>query len=169
MSPVTVRPVTPDEYGAVAELTVSVYGEILGDILSEEYAAELSAVAHRAQEASVLVALDEAGRLVGSVTYVPGPGGPYAEFEGDDEVGVRMLVVDRAAQRQGVGTALMAHCLARARAEGRARMSLHTTAQMAAARRFYEGLGFRRAPERDIQLPDVVLLAYVLELDAAGG
>jgi ribosomal protein S18 acetylase RimI-like enzyme len=154
---------------AVADLTEAAYREVLGDRLGDGYLAELRDVARRAREAVVLVAVDGArdeagGPVVGSVTYVPGPG-PWAEFEGDDEAGIRILAVHPAAQGRGVGTALVEACIALARLEGRRRLSLHTVSTMAPAMRLYERLGFRRAPERDWPLESgTVLLAYVLDL-----
>ncbi len=157
---VVVRPVLPEEYEAVADLTVTVYTDVLGSVVSEAYKVELGDVARRARDAVVLVAIDGTGRLLGSVTYVPGLG-PYAEFDGADEAGIRMLVVDPQVQRRGIGTALVWACLERARAAGRRRIVLHTVREMVAALRLYEGLGFRRAPERDIELESGVrLLAY---------
>ena len=158
-----VRAVQPAEHGAVAELTVRVYGDVLGAILTDDYRAILSDVAHRAEQAEVLVAVAHSGALLGSVTYVPGPESEYAEFRSADEAGIRMLVVAPEAQRAGVGTRLVNACLDRARAGGRARVSLHTTASMMGAHRLYEGLGFVRAPERDwVPEPGVHLIAYLL-------
>jgi ribosomal protein S18 acetylase RimI-like enzyme len=48
-----------------------------------------------------------------------------------------------------VGARLTAHCIARAREEGAGYLALHTAPAMLAARRVYERLGFRRAPEHD--------------------
>ena len=161
---ITIREVRPDEHRAVAELTVSVYADVLGPLLSEGYVAQLSDVDRRAREAAVLVAVDTADRLLGSVTFVPGLG-PYAEFDGPDEAGIRMLVVAPAAQRRGVGTALVRACIDRAREAGRRRLALHTVEEMAGAKRLYERLGFRRAPERDADPePGVHLLGYVLDV-----
>jgi ribosomal protein S18 acetylase RimI-like enzyme len=161
---VVIRPVDEGEYQAVADLTVATYAAVLGTDLGN-YRAELADVARRARHALVLVAVDEPGELLGSVTYVPGPGGPYAEFDGADEAGIRMLVVAPGAQRRGVGTALVQACLDRARADGKRRVSLHTTPAMTAAQRLYEGLGFVRAPERDwAPNGEVFLLGYVLVL-----
>jgi ribosomal protein S18 acetylase RimI-like enzyme len=161
--PFVVRPVRPDEYSAVAELTVATYSDVLGSWLDEDYREELVNVAGRAEKAVVLVAVDESGALLGSVTYVPGVG-PYAEFEGADEAGIRMLVVAPVAQGRGVGTALVGACVERARSAGRARVSLHTTPSMVTAQRLYQRLGFRRAPERDWLPGGLKLLGYVLDL-----
>lgn len=162
--PVLIRPIEPGEYEAVAELTVAVYADVLRGILTDAYKHTLADVARRAQEAVVLVAVEAGGAVAGSVTYVPGLG-PYAEFESDDEAGIRMLVVAPDRQRRGIGTALMRACIERAQAEGRARLSLHTTEAMAAAHGLYAHLGFRRAPERDwVPEPGVHLLGYVLTL-----
>lgn len=163
-SEVEIRPVLPAEYDTVGALTATVYTDVLGSIISDEYRAELRDVARRAREAVVLVAADETGRLLGSVTYVPGPG-RYAEFDGAGEAGIRMLVVDPQVQRRGVGTALVRACIDRARAGGRSLIVLHTVEEMPAARRLYERLGFRRAPLRDIHLGSgAVLVGYELGL-----
>lgn len=111
----------------------------------------------------VLVAVDGEGRLAGGVTYVPGLG-PYAEFDDPADAGLRMLAVATDHRGRGVGTALVQACIERARAEGRRRLWLHTTDDMADAQRIYARLGFHRAPAADLHLSDIDLLAYVLEL-----
>lgn len=159
-----VRPISPGEHAAVAEMTLRVYEVALGEVLTDDYRVILADVDDRAANAVVLVAVDGEA-LLGSITYVPGPG-PYAEFESPDEAGIRMLVVAPEAQRRGVGAALVRACVDEARRAGKARISLHTTPAMTAAQRLYEGLGFRRAPERDwVPEPGVTLLGYVLDLD----
>ncbi len=163
IEPVTVRAIRPEEQQAVADITVATYADVLGPFLDADYRSELSDVARRAQQAVVLVAVDGDGRVLGSVTYVPGPG-PYAEFEGPDEAGIRMLVVAPEARGRGVGAALVVACIEQARADGRARLSLHTTPTMVVAQRLYQRLGFRRAPERDWSPGDLLLLGYVLDL-----
>jgi ribosomal protein S18 acetylase RimI-like enzyme len=54
---------------------------------------------------------------------------------------------------------LMDACFERARERGKACVTLHTTHRMRAAQAMYEGLGFRRLPDRTF--PDgFVLLTY---------
>jgi GNAT superfamily N-acetyltransferase len=160
----TVRPVKPDEHAALAALTVAAYRALLGHDMDAGYTAELADVAGRASLVDVLVAVDDEGRLLGGVTYIPGPG-PMAWFDGADEAGVRMLAVDPAAQGRGAGADLVAACVERARVAGKARVLLHTTAPMTAAHRLYERAGFRRDPARDELIAgDLLLLAYVLDL-----
>lgn len=170
MEEVAVRPVEAHEYEAVARLIVEVYGVALGETLSDDYRVELADVARRAAGAVVLVAAAPGGDVLGSITYVPGPDSPYAEFENDDEAGIRMLVVAPEAQRRGIGARLVQACVDQARSTGKVRVSLHTTPSMTGAQRLYEGLGFRRREERDwTPEPGVDLLGYVLELGAASG
>jgi ribosomal protein S18 acetylase RimI-like enzyme len=161
---VNVRRVRPEEHAALAALTVAAYRRLLGDDMHGPYAAELADVAGRAALVDVLVAVDDDGRLLGGITYIPGPG-PMAWFDGPGQAGMRMLAVDPAAQGRGAGAALVAACVARARAAGKTVLLLHTTAPMTAAHRLYERAGFRRDPERDEVLADgLLLLAYALDL-----
>ncbi|MDQ6727266.1 MAG: GNAT family N-acetyltransferase [Actinomycetota bacterium] len=159
----TVRDARPEEYAALATLTVAAYRALLGDALGGPYLAELADVAGRAAAAEVLVAVDAAARLLGGVTYLPSAG-PLAAI-GDDEAAIRYLAVAPEAQGRGVGSALVAACVDRARAGGKIRLTLHTTDPMTAAQRLYERAGFRRDPDRNVALESgLVLLAYVLEL-----
>jgi ribosomal protein S18 acetylase RimI-like enzyme len=161
---VLVRPVRESEHAALGELTVAAYRTIPGYAPSAGYEAVLHDVAGRAEAADVLVAVDREGRILGGVAYVPGLG-PLAEFDGEDEAGIRMLAVDPGAQGRGVGSRLTRACVASARAAGKARLVLHTTAAMTAAHRVYERLGFVRTPERDLAADgDLELRAYVLDL-----
>lgn len=154
----------PEEYEALAALTLAAYRQVLGVDMDAGYAAELADVATRAKLVDVLVAVDAQGGLEGGVVYVPGPG-PMAWFDDADEAGMRMLAVDPALQGRGVGARLVAACIERAAATGKARLLLHTTAPMVAAHRLYQRAGFHRDAARDELLGgDLLLLAYVLDL-----
>ena len=165
---VTVRRIRNSEHAALGDVTVSAYRTIPGYAPTAGYESVLGNVAGRAESAEVLVAVDRDGAVLGGVAYVPGLG-PLAEFDGEDEAGIRMLAVDPAAQGRGVGSLLARECVARARAAGKARLVLHTTPAMTSAHRLYERLGFVRVPEQDWSpLPGVELLALRLDLTARG-
>lgn len=156
-----IRLARPEEYSRIGELTVRAYASLDGGRVSAEYELSLADVAHRARHAEVLVTAQE-DEILGAVTYVPGLG-PYAEFDDDDAAGIRMLAVDSKARRRGAGRALVVACIERARAGGRARIVLHTTPWMPAARALYESLGFARSPKRDwTPTPGVHLLGFEL-------
>lgn len=167
-STITVRPVRPEEHGPLGELTVRVYRAVLTSELAG-YAAVLRDVDDRLRQGcDVLVAAD-GDRVVGGVTYVPGPG-PYAQVIGVDQAEVRMLVVEPTVQGQGVGTALVEACVARARSAGKRTLVLGTMPAMVAAQRLYTRLGFRRTPAQDQQVPDGPrLVTYALALPAPRG
>ena len=160
-----VRVVHPEEYEDLGALTVAAYRALLGPDMDAGYTAELADVGGRAAVVDVLVDVDEAGRLLGGVTYIPGPG-PLAWFTGSGDAGMRMLAVDPAAQGRGVGARLVAACVERAAGAGKRRLLLHTTAPMTVAHRLYERAGFRRDPHHDHVLEGgLLLLAYALNLD----
>ena len=166
--PVVVRPVRPEEHDVLGELTVAAYRALAdGDdcALNPDYLVNLRDVARRAAEVPVLVAVDGRERVLGGVTYVPGPGTPYSESEAPDEAGIRMLAVEPRLQGQGIGRLLVAACLARAKAANRRRLVLLTRPSMVAAQRLYAPLGFQRAPARDWEfLPGEWLLGYEVDL-----
>jgi GNAT superfamily N-acetyltransferase len=166
---VEVREVADDEAEAAGELVVAAYSALEDgpDVDEHGYADELRAVGRRSRQAVVLVAVDD-GRLVGCVTYVPGLDSPLAEDLRPGEAGVRMLAVDPAWQRRGVGRALVTACIERARAEGRHTLFLHSGTWMAVAHRLYESMGFARLPERDwVPVPGIPLFAFALDLGGA--
>lgn len=123
-------------------------------------------VATRAAHAEVLAAVDSDGALLGGVTFVSGPGGPYADLARPGEAEFRALAVSVVARGRGVGDALVSACVERAQAvPGCGRLVLST--QSPTAQRLYERRGFVRLPGRDwMPVPHVTLLAYGLELAA---
>lgn len=166
---VEIREVRPPEFEQLGRLTVEAYSGLAGFEPGDGYLAELGDVARRAALAVVLVAVDGHRGVLGGVTYVPGPG-PYFDWEGHDagqpasgDAGIRMLAVAPEVRGAGVGTALVRACLVRARADGRARVWLHTTSGMTQAHRIYEREGFVRAPAAD-WTASIRLWAYVLDL-----
>ena len=164
--PIVVREARPEEHARLGELVVTAYRS-LPEFDEPGYEPELRDVARRAREAVVLVAVDSAvdERPLGCVTYVPGPESPWAELLGPGEAAIRMLAVDPAARGRGAGTALASACVARARAEGRAAIVLHSLPYMRTAQAIYTRLGFTRRADRDWEpVPGVCLLGFALTL-----
>ena len=163
-----VREATSDDFGEIARLTVAAY-RALDTWVGDDYAAHLADVAARAgaENTMVLVAEEEAdGRILGSVTLTLGDG-PYFEWAHgvDGDCGFRMLAVDPAVQRRGIGPRLVDACLERAWAAGCRKMVIGSTEWMTTAHRIYERIGFRRTPELDQQWGDIRGLCFVLDLD----
>ncbi|MEU8297745.1 GNAT family N-acetyltransferase [Micromonospora sp. NPDC048909] len=168
MSGLLVRPAVPADFPAIARLTVAAY-EADGQLKGEHgYGTVLADVATRAEHGEVLVAVDEAGAVLGSVTFVL-PGSRFAELSRPGEAEFRMLAVDPAAQGRGVGAALARACVARATELGCSAVVICVRSGMAqTAHQLYARLGFVRAPEKDwAPVPGVELLGLRLELTAA--
>ena len=166
MTQIEVREVQPIEYEAAGRLVVDAY-RTLGVAQSAAYEAEMADVGTRAASGTVLVAV-VGSEIRGCATFATG-NSPLYEVDDPDGATIRMLGVAATARGQGIGEALARACIERARAAGARRIWLHTEPFMQAAHRLYERLGFVRAPEKDWRFeeegePDVILLAYVLEL-----
>jgi ribosomal protein S18 acetylase RimI-like enzyme len=162
---VVVREVKPDEHARVGDVVTRAYATVDGpDHLAGGYGDEILDVAGRLDSSVVLVALDDDGIVHGSVTYVRDPQSAWAEDLRDGEAAFRLLAVDPGAQGRGSARALLDEVVHRARADGREALLLHTTRWMRRAAALYEGLGFRRAPERDFEVDGFELLAYRLPL-----
>jgi ribosomal protein S18 acetylase RimI-like enzyme len=161
-SSLVVETARPADFSRIAQLTVDVY--VGGGLATPAYEPELADVTGRAERAELLVVRDPAGRVVGSVALVlTGDFGNV--ITSDEEAAFRMLVVDPAAQGQGLGELLVTTCLERARAVGKRRMVISTDPLMTVAHRLYERLGFTRLPERDwCPQPGVDLLVYSREI-----
>jgi ribosomal protein S18 acetylase RimI-like enzyme len=162
--PFEIREARAEEYEAAGELCVLAYAALEGEADVGGYERQLRDVATRAEIVPVLIAAEADGTLLGTVTYVPGPG-PYAETEVADEAGFRMLAVAPWAQGRGVGRALVGTCIARARADGRTGLVILTRPSMHAAHRLYESLGFVRDESGDFEFePGQWLWGYRLAL-----
>lgn len=165
-----IRRVLPDEYSSLGDITVRGYRDLFGGESLGSYEAELRDVAKRDNDSEVFVAVEE-GSVLGGVTYVPRPGLLMSEFTEPDAAGIRMLAVDPRRQGTGVGRALTAWCIERARSQDRARVVLHSTPLMTVAHGIYMSLGFVRSPERDEWVDEndhteepLHLMSFTLEL-----
>lgn len=164
MADLIIRPAEEADLPAIGALTVEAYrvdGFLEG---TEDYADHLADAPTRFRDAELLVAVDDSGTVLGSVTVVL-PGTPFAEISRPGELEFRMLAVSPEARGRGVGEALVRAVMDRARAAGAGQVVLSSSAKMRAAHRLYERLGFTRLPDRDWSpLPGVNLVAYSCEL-----
>lgn len=155
---VTLRPAVEEDLDRVGHLVVHAY---LADGLIHEdspYLAELRDAAHRADQATVLVAIDD-GAVVGTVTLAVA-GSPYAEIARPGEAEIRMLAVEAGARGRGLGEALVRAAAQHGLSHGLEAVVLTTMPAMVAAQRMYARLGFERVPERDWSVPGQELLVY---------
>jgi len=171
-SDVIVRDGSPDELSALGRLLVEVYAGLPGFPTPEEQPGYYDMLANIAgftakPGARVLVAVTEAGVLLGGVVYF----GDMAEYgsggtatSAKDASGIRLLGVDPACRRAGVGTALTAACIRIARDSGHSRVILHTTKAMQPAWNMYESLGFVRSAEFDFDQHGLSVYGFSLGL-----
>ncbi|MBA3380557.1 MAG: GNAT family N-acetyltransferase [Actinobacteria bacterium] len=145
------------ELDEVACLLADVYGVFrahLPPAAWENYISEIVDVRSRLRESELIVA-KRAGQLVGTIGFYPDASRSALERWPEGWASIRTLGVRANARRQGVGEALARECLRRARERNAKAIGLHTASHMAAARRLYGRLGFRRAPEFDIEIGEM--------------
>ncbi|WP_230487359.1 GNAT family N-acetyltransferase [Nocardioides anomalus] len=154
------RRARPEDLAAVGEATVAAYASFVAG-RNDPYLDKLRDAGARDREAELWVAVAEDDRTVlGSVTLCP-DGSSWREVARGDEGEFRMLAVDPAAQGQGVGLALVEHCLDHFREQGAPAVVISSLTEMSAAHRLYGRLGFERLPDRDWSpLPGVDLICF---------
>ncbi|MGQ0839770.1 GNAT family N-acetyltransferase [Actinokineospora sp.] len=154
----------------MGSLTVDAYradGYITGST-STGYARDLADAASRMAAAELLVAVDAADSILGTVT-VALPGSRFAEVSRPGELEFRMLAVAPTARGQGVGEVLVRAVFARARDHGLTRVAMCSSEDMAPAHRLYRRLGFTRLPARDWRpVPEMLLIAFTAEVPDDG-
>lgn len=166
---IELRLAKPDEYAAAGKVAGDGYaadGLLTGaDGTEDHYEPLLRDAATRAEQAELVVAVDEAGSVLGTVTWCP-VGSPWRELATRDDQGeFRMLSVRPDARRQGIARALVEWCIERARAERLNEIVMCSLTIMRPAHSLYAALGFARAPELDWEpIPAVELWGFRLTL-----
>jgi ribosomal protein S18 acetylase RimI-like enzyme len=155
-----IRDAQQDELAEVGELRLAAYRADGFLSLDSTYAPRLRELGADGS-GPVLVAVDgQAGRLLGTVMLQRWPFAGHV-VASPDEAEIRALAVRPAAQRGGVGRALLAAVIDRAVREGVRHLVLLTQPDMKTAHRLYEEAGFVRLPGRDWSPePGTTLLAY---------
>jgi ribosomal protein S18 acetylase RimI-like enzyme len=108
----------------------------------------------RLGESELMVAV-LGGALVGTIGFYPDASRSAIEQWPTGWASIRTLAVRRFARCQGIGEALARECVRRARVRGIRSIGLHTAAHLADATRLYERIGFRRAPEFDVDIGEM--------------
>lgn len=158
----TIREARDDELDIVASLVVDAYSEFAARMAPDawsSFAQDIANVRGRTIDAQVIVAVRD-DRIVGTVTRYPDWRGAQ-----EDASAVRVLAVPPDERGTGVGRALMEHCIALARGEGKDRLVLAVSQEMEDARDLYDRLGFQRDPGLDHEpAPGVRSTGYSLRL-----
>ncbi len=166
---VRVRQVRPNEYEEAGAVTALAYGEFVPpDDDWGGYEKRLADVAARAGRALVLVA-EVDGTIVGTATLElsqrMNPDSQQPPLAAD-EAHLRMLGVHPEHRRRGIGRLLVGACIAQARARGKRRLTLDTTAGMVTARALYEEMGFSCRGSSD-RVPGLTMLMYERDITVA--
>jgi len=167
---ITVRDALEYELDEIAQLLASAYAEFgpnrthRGERVAaawREYQNDIVDVRTRWRDGSTLIVAESAGQVAGAVTYYPP--GKADEAWPRSWATFRLLGVDPARRREGIGRSLTIECIRRAREGGAPVLGLHTTDLMAIAKGMYERMGFERLPELGFYpAPELAVIAYRL-------
>ena len=144
------------DHAALREVLAAAFGpsgNYLTPAVFQSYLADIVALERRSKVAELIVAELE-GSVVGGVSFFPS-----AATEGWGLpaflAGFRALGVDPAVQGRGIGRALIAECVGRARSRGARGLAVHTAGYMSASLALLQQFGFTRVPEWDFPAADV--------------
>lgn len=166
---IEIRLARPDEYAETGKVTAAGYAadDLLNrpDGTEDHYEPQLLDAAKRAVEADLMVAADEPGTILGTVTWCP-IGSPWRELaQRDDQGEFRMLSVSPDARQRGVARKLVDWCVERARREQLSEIVICSLELMKPAHALYDSFGFVRAPDLDWEpVPGVELWGFRLSL-----
>lgn len=160
---VTIRSAREDELDRVAEIIVAAFGQYAAQMSPDawsSFAVDIANVRGRMSDADILVAERDGGDIVGTISH-------YAHWRGAqaDTSALRLLAVEPDEQGEGVGRALMEHCINGARQAGKERIAFTSIDEMQYMRALAEKLGFVRDPNLDHEpAPGVRARGYYLKL-----
>jgi ribosomal protein S18 acetylase RimI-like enzyme len=152
---VIVRPATEaDNLERAGRLIYDAYAALDGIPHEPGYWNLLADLRGRLRTTTVLLAVlgeddPEAGRVVGSVTYVHDHDDEWSEHTDPGAGHFRAFAIDPAYQGRGLARPLIDACVALARVDGKHCTRIHTLDVMVAAQRLYQRYGFVRDPAGD--------------------
>jgi ribosomal protein S18 acetylase RimI-like enzyme len=157
LSGLVVREAELHELDAIASLLKQAYSEYQPHFPAdawERYLGEIVDVRSRLTDSVLLVAASDGG-IVGTVGFFPDASLSSLERWPAGWASIRTLAVRGEARQRGVGKALGLECIRRAREQRAHSIGLHTASFMTFATRLYKRLGFRRAPDFDIEIGEM--------------
>jgi ribosomal protein S18 acetylase RimI-like enzyme len=164
-----IRLALPEDDYAIGELLVESYVDAYRIkmpevVVSESRKSELRDVASKRTIATVLV-LEDTTRfeIAGTLTVFP-PGAPGSEAWLPASTDLRHLAIGKKWQAQGFSNLLLAEAEKVSLEMGAKCICLHVRRGAFGVARLYESRGFQRAPEGDLQFPNLELDAYFLNL-----
>lgn len=149
-----IRDMAADEADAVAAVLAASNREHLEKFppeVARSYRTELVDVSARLAVSDIVVA-EVDGEIRGTATLVRDAADDGHPWPPGGSV-LRLLAVDPALRRLGVGSRLAETCVQRAELRGARFVGLHTAPFMEAARALYQRMGFQRRPQHDFD-PD---------------
>ena len=168
----TVRQATPEEYGPIGELLITVYSQLEGFPKKSEQPDYYQLLANvgefiKKPEIDLLVAVDENDRIAGAVVYFGdmqhyGSGGTATQEK--NASGFRLLAVVPDVRGNGIGKLLTMTCIAKAKKANQKNLVIHTTKAMQTAWKMYEKIGFRRAKDLDFMQHELPVFRFRLKL-----
>ena len=164
----TIRHAADHEHDIVASLIVDAYAEFAASMSPDAwsmFAQDIANVHGRLSDGEIIVAEDDDGAIVGTVTL-------YRDWRGSqpDTLTLRLLAVPPTHRNAGVGSELMEWAVAEARRDGKSRVVMTAMQAMDAMRDIATRFGFERAPALDHEpAPGVRVDGYSLELAGPGG
>ncbi|MEO5953919.1 MAG: GNAT family N-acetyltransferase [Chloroflexia bacterium] len=168
-----IRTAPDNDLEAATAVTLASYAEFKDDMPPEIFDGYMdSIVSTMASDRDTVehIIAERDGEIVASVLLMPANRsveGPDGEIYIVPLPEVRLLGVLPSERGKGVGRALVAECISRARASGAAALSLHTIPFMLNAIKLYENMGFVHIPEEDVApAPGVYVLAYRMDFVA---
>jgi ribosomal protein S18 acetylase RimI-like enzyme len=159
---IRIREAGAEERQAVEDLVKTVYREFqpfMPEAAWDRWMESIREAIHSSH--GVLLVAEAQARIQGAVKFYPDAGQAHQGEWPAGAASIRMLAVDPARRGRGYGIRLTQACLNLAREIGVPTVFLYTGTFMAAARRLYEKLGFKRAEEFD---RDPGPIAYRLDL-----
>ncbi|KRF05018.1 GNAT family N-acetyltransferase [Arthrobacter sp. EH-1B-1] len=161
---INIRSADRNDFAEIRRITVAAYSD--AGYIDDEYAYNhiLAAIEEGYSGSSLLVA-ESAGKIVGSV-FVTRAGGDFSDVAHDGELEFRMLAVEPGEQHKGIGHALVAAVIERARMDPDVSAVVLTIApNMDGQHKLYESMDFVRVPARNFLLSDTFALhVYKLTL-----